>query len=289
MAPLCRVFHRALLSSIGAALLPHGCRASEDSGEEARQLYLSLLRDTLTGVLAETPDLDGEPYNATERATGSRPCTGCLTLIGTNALRHTGELLLDAWRNGVAGDFLEAGVWKGGVGIYAAALARAYPREAGDDRRVVLADTFAGVPQSTSGASGAVWNSLDYLNGGTREDVEGAFRRYGLLSDRTQFVEGKFVATLPAVRDEYARSGRRLSMLRIDADMYESVMDVLYNLYDLVSIGGYVICDDCQGIDETDRAIGAFRQQQQLREPLRRGPGNPGGGPWGGKTRGGLL
>ena len=45
----------------------------------------------------------------------------------------TGELLLDAWRRRVNGDFLEAGVWKGGVGIYVAALARTYAMNAGID------------------------------------------------------------------------------------------------------------------------------------------------------------
>jgi len=31
---------------------------------------------------------------------------------------------------------------------------------------------------------------------------------------------------------------------RLDGDMYESTVDVLYNLYDKLSIGGYVIMND---------------------------------------------
>ncbi len=36
----------------------------------------------------------------------------------------------------------------------------------------------------------------------------------------------------------------RLSILRLDGDMYASTMDALEALYDRVSPGGYVIVDD---------------------------------------------
>ena len=35
--------------------------------------------------------------------------------------------------------------------------------------------------------------------------------------------------------------------MRLDGDMYESTVDVLYRLYDKLSIGGYVIMDDWFG------------------------------------------
>ena len=35
--------------------------------------------------------------------------------------------------------------------------------------------------------------------------------------------------------------------MRLDGDMYESTVDVLYRLYDKLSVGGYVIIDDWFG------------------------------------------
>ena len=31
---------------------------------------------------------------------------------------------------------------------------------------------------------------------------------------------------------------------RLDGDMYDSTIDILYNLFDLVSVGGYIVIDD---------------------------------------------
>ncbi len=37
------------------------------------------------------------------------------------------------------------------------------------------------------------------------------------------------------------------SLLRLDGDMYQSTVDVLYQFYDQLNIGGYVIFDDWFG------------------------------------------
>ena len=39
----------------------------------------------------------------------------------------------------------------------------------------------------------------------------------------------------------------QLAVMRLDGDMYVSTVDVLYNLYDKLSIGGYMIMDDWFG------------------------------------------
>ena len=38
--------------------------------------------------------------------------------------------------------------------------------------------------------------------------------------------------------------GERLALLRLDGDMYDSTIDIFYNLYDLVEVGGFIIVDD---------------------------------------------
>lgn len=49
---------------------------------------------------------------------------------------------------------------------------------------------------------------------------------------------------MPLVRAHLLRNNQTLSVLRMDGDMYESTIDQLYHLYDLVDVGGYIIIDD---------------------------------------------
>ena len=56
-------------------------------------------------------------------------------------------------------------------------------------------------------------------------------------------------------------------MLRADGDMYESTMDIVFNLYDKLSVGGFIIIDD-YGIAECKRAILDFRRMHKITEPI---------------------
>ena len=61
----------------------------------------------------------------------------------------------------------------------------------------------------------------------------------------------------------------RISLLHLDADLYSSHMDVLFNLYDLLEVGGFVICDDCGFIEEAGRAVTDFRILHAIDAPQR--------------------
>lgn len=51
---------------------------------------------------------------------------------------------------------------------------------------------------------------------------------------------------------------RGIAVLRLDGDMYESTMDTLFNLYDLVPIGGYTIVDNYGSVKEAKSAVEEF-------------------------------
>eukprot|EP00928_Gymnodinium_smaydae_P082211 TRINITY_DN65600_c0_g1_i1.p1 TRINITY_DN65600_c0_g1~~TRINITY_DN65600_c0_g1_i1.p1 ORF type:complete len:547 (+),score=56.09 TRINITY_DN65600_c0_g1_i1:31-1641(+) len=240
---------------------------------DMNELYLQTVRYALVGELGHTPAAEGQPYDATERSSGRNGCRHCLTLVGMAALHHHGMMALDLWQRGIPGDMMEAGTWHGGVSIYTAALALVYPHLA-SGRKIFLADTFYGIPTSSSAASQTYWNSLDQLNVGGRKTVEANFRRFGLYSSQVDFIEGAFAFSLPKFRESYLAQGRRLAMLRLDVDMYESYVDALYNLYDLVSPGGYVVCDDCRCEAEADRAILAFMHHHSLSTDVHTVPGS---------------
>ena len=60
-----------------------------------------------------------------------------------------------------------------------------------------------------------------------------------LIEDKqVEFIKGWFSESLPKANIN------KLSLLRLDGDLYSSTMDSLNNLYKKVSKGGFVIVDD---------------------------------------------
>jgi len=82
--------------------------------------------------------------------------------------------------------------------------------------------------------------------------VRESFHRMGLLDDQVIFVEGWFKDTLPNI------ATKRLALMRLDGDLYESTMDALVHLYPKLSPGGYVIVDD-MSLEGCAKAVEDFR------------------------------
>ena len=72
-----------------------------------------------------------------------------------------------------------------------------------------------------------------------------------------RFIPGYFNETLPAT------DTGPLALLRIDADSYESTLDVLLALYDRVSPGGIVVVDDFH-LRGARRAVMEFRASRRV-------------------------
>jgi O-methyltransferase len=176
-----------------------------------------------------------EPDALEARATW--PPTG-LTLLGRRRLENVRRCAADVLAEGVPGDLIEAGVWRGG----AALLMKAVLASHGDlERRVWLADSFQGLPEPDgdrypADAGNVLWS--DPFLAVPLETVKANFERYGLLDERVLFLEGWFKDTLPQLREE------TFAVVRLDGDLYESTMDGLVNLYPALSPGGFLIVDD---------------------------------------------
>lgn len=91
-----------------------------------------------------------------------------------------------------------------------------------------------------------------------KEEVEENFRKYGLLDDRVIFLAGWFKDTLPNAPVE------KLSLLRLDGDMYESTIEALQSLYHKLSVGGYCIIDD-YSLKGCRQAVHDFLEQNHIR------------------------
>ena len=136
------------------------------------------------------------------------------------------------------------------------------------DRDMWLADTFTGLPlpnpEEYPADSGYNLTGNDPNAIGV-EGVKSNFRRYGLLDETVRFLVGLFKDTLPDAPIE------RLSVVRLDGDLYESTMDSITALYPKLSVGGYLIVDDYSSpmwSKACGQAIRDFRDQQGITEPI---------------------
>jgi hypothetical protein len=142
--------------------------------------------------------------------------------------------------NGIDGDIVECGVWRGGNMMM---LAEA---SASSDRKLWLYDTFEGMPEASTYDVNTLGQSGEDRRNADSEwclaslpEVESNFRRYGLLSDRLVFRKGMVEDTL-----KNEPLPERIAILRLDTDFYESTQIELELLYPLLTPGGVLIIDD---------------------------------------------
>jgi hypothetical protein len=181
------------------------------------------------------------------------------TMIGVPRLLNIVDCLTTAVEDGVPGGFAECGVWRGGACIMAAATLATL----GVERPVWVCDSFQGVPPpSVPQDTGGELHEYPQLAVSAAE-VKANFERYGLLSDRIQFVEGWFADSLPGPVGD-------LAVLRADGDLYTSTREILTGLYDHVQPGGFVIIDDYSAWRGCTEATDSFRAERGITDPLQR-------------------
>lgn len=232
-------------------------------------LYLSLLKKSLTDTLfSGEPEMDDSPRSVRGFIEHYMKGTA-VTLLPMVRLDNLQTCVVDVIKRRVPGDLIETGVWRGGATIFMRAILKAYGVS---DRRVWAADSFEGLPMPDPEAfpleararNGVVIKN--HYNGFAvdLETVKKNFAAYGLLDESVVFLKGWFKDSLPT-----APIGR-LAIIRLDGDYYESTMDGLRNLYDKLSVGGYIIIDD-YGEDEWTycrRAVDEFRGSRGITESL---------------------
>ncbi|MBS3821109.1 MAG: class I SAM-dependent methyltransferase [Phycisphaerae bacterium] len=180
-------------------------------------------------------------------------------MVGMARLENVEACLKQVLADGVAGDCIETGVWRGGCTIFMRGLLKAYGVT---DRTVWVADSFAGVPKPSCPEDEGTDLYLDTKLAVSEERVREHFRRFDLLDDQVRFLPGWFEDTTPTAPIE------RLALLRLDGDLYSSTVVVLRHLYDKVSPGGYIIIDDYGALEPCRRAVDEFRTERGIAEPM---------------------
>jgi len=249
-----------------------GVRAAGPGPAEAslRTAYLELLKLSLcdlagagTVSVGRTPDgkvfsreLTGEQLRV--RAAGMDWPAHGLTMVGLRRLDDLQACVETVVRDGVHGDLIEAGAWRGGSSI----LMRATLDSLGAaDRTVWVADSFEGFPlgEGDPGEEDDL-GAFDFLAVPLTE-VKASFARLG-VERGVRFVEGFFDQTLPGL------TGQSWSLVRLDADTYETTQLALRYLYPGLAVGGYLVVDDFGALDECAAAVEDFRREHRITEPL---------------------
>lgn len=179
------------------------------------------------------------------------------TMIGRARLDSLHHCLEYITRNDIPGDVMECGVWRGGAGILMAGYLNIHQI---NGRRVLLADSFEGLPDPTTALDPDLSRDVHPQLAVSLPDVKRNFEKYGLLGDNVEFLPGWFSEILPIAPVE------RLALLRADGDLYSSTSEILENLYDKVSPGGIVIMDDYGVLPPCAKAVADFFDSRS--EPL---------------------
>jgi O-methyltransferase len=183
------------------------------------------------------------------------------TMIGLRRLENLQQCIEQVLADDVPGDLLEAGVWRGGAGIFMRAVLVA---RGASERTVWMADSFAGLPRPRPGHAADVgdehWTYSQLAV--DLEQVKANVARYGLLDDGVRFLPGWFSDTLPTAPVE------RLAVLRADGDMYGSTMDILTALYPKLSPGGFLIVDDYHAVEGCRQAVEEYRSEHGITDPM---------------------
>jgi hypothetical protein len=146
--------------------------------------------------------------------------------------------------NGIKGDIVECGVWKGGS---MAAIARTLLQLEDTTRHLYLFDTFEGMPEPTVNDveySGKHASQVMREEIGMRcddaplEGVQEVLYATGYPREKIHFVPGRVDQTIPASAPD------SISLLRLDTDWYESTRHELIHLYPRLAKAGVMIVDD---------------------------------------------
>lgn len=163
----------------------------------------------------------------------------------------------------VPGDYLEAGIWRGGAIIFLRALLDAYsiPK-----RKVFAADSFAGIPKNVRAVNDPVdlWDDRWVAS---LDEVRQNIARFGLLDERIVFTPGFFEESLKTLAKE------RFALIRLDSDSYDSVETSLAWLYPLLSPHGIVIIDDWH-LPGCQMAVRDYRALHGIADPIQVVGGN---------------
>ena len=176
--------------------------------------------------------------------------------------------------NKIEGDFVECGVWRGGSTMAAIDTLL----KAGDKtREIYLYDTYEGMSEPTEHDKVFTGTAADELmNTTAKEDptsvwcysaIDEVQKNVGSLNypaTQVHFVKGKVEDTIPQTIP------KKIALLRLDTDFYESTAHELKHLFPLMVPGGVIIIDDYGHWEGARKAVDEYIADNKLQLLLNR-------------------
>jgi len=169
--------------------------------------------------------------------------------------------LANRYRN-IDGCVVECGTWRGGmIGGLAKLLG---------DKEYFLFDSYEGLPdpkEEVDGTEAMKWSddktSPLYFDN-CKAEMSFAESAMNLSGVKTYHItKGWFSESLPNFDKK-----KKIAILRLDGDWYDSTMDCLNNLYDNVVPGGIIIMDDYHVWDGCSKAVHDFLSRRGLADRI---------------------
>jgi len=192
---------------------------------------LKPLEEVLSNRICQNTSLDGSSF---PKMTGK-----IFSMAGLRRLHNMKFLFLYQLERGLNLDFIETGVWRGGICLYIKYLFELYDIK----NKIYLADSFKGFPR----------NNMKILQENSVEIVETNFKDMDLYDENLEFLVGWFNETLPKIDKD-----KKFSIIRLDGDLYESTLDALNSLYHKLEKGGFLMLDDFIGWAQCQKATRDF-------------------------------
>lgn len=190
------------------------------------------------------------------------------TMTGVERMYSLYEATRYVARNRIPGDIVECGVWKGGsIMLVCLTLISLGQHE----RQIFLYDTFKGMAKPTNkdrrtGSEDSLieeWSRLqvDDHTDWAYCDIEEVKRNVlstGYEPAKLSFVKGKVEDTIPQTIPE------RISLLRLDTDLYESTKHELSHLLPRLVFGGVLAIDDYGDFEGCRKAVDEYFEDNSI-------------------------
>lgn len=203
-----------------------------------------------------------ETFDANSRELGLDWPAEAETMVGLRRLDNLRDCIRAIIADSIPGDFVEAGVWRGGSSIFMKGVLSAY----GEQRDIWLADSFEGLPPPDEANyphdKGIRLDQAAWFLAISEDEVRRNFERYGLLDDHVHLVKGWFRDTLKALPVD------EIALLRLDGDLYESTIQTLEPLYPRIPAGGFCIVDDYGKVEACKQAVHDYRSIHGIDDPI---------------------
>jgi len=172
-------------------------------------------------------------------------------------------------KNGIEGDFVECGVWKGGSSML---IAKTLLKFGVSNRHIWMYDTYEGMSEPTDKDKDPAGTSAEeLLKKSSKQDaasiwcysgideVKGHLQSTGYPIELIHFVKGKVEDSIPVVMPE-----NPIALLRLDTDWYESTKHEMDHLYPHLVQKGILIIDDYGHWQGARKAIDEYLSEHKI-------------------------